>query len=481
MKIKFVYVFLVICVSALMLMPNIFAAIGPPIVWAGQTTLSPADGVTSQDPENSGFGTTQVTVWEEWNGADWDIMMSVSINDGALWSPPIIVVATPGVDEINPAVAVTNFNPAGFQEVHVVYQCASLIWPGTWDVCHVYTINFGAVWIGPVILDFMFLMDAIDPAVVYTEDLSPAPGGGGVPGMLVQFVWAEWNAVVLPQRYEIYYNAFYFDPILGGTGYVGSTLIRTCPFGDCMYPEIASVDETLNAAAYDYYFAVVWEEPTAAGQINVWYVDGTTTTSPVMGIVLTPGSMGQLNAPGLPGNCYHPDIAATQDYYFAGPVETYYFHVNWVYRTGGPITYQIDTCYSAGAAPTPGAASFIATLPAVGALITVLDNPTIATKLVALAPVLTFETWMCWEDNSVPLSAPDIWYRVGQYTTLPPAFGYIVGAALVPYMPPGGFTEYNPELWNRNDSTRTFPPPPFTHLVFDMPQFGAQEVEYIDP
>jgi hypothetical protein len=90
---------------------------------------------------------------------------------------------------------------------------------------------------------------------------------------------------------------------------------------------------------------------------------------------------------------------------------------------------------------------------------------------------------MCWEDNNPAGSPPDIWYRMGQLNTVAPPFAYAVPAAIVPYVQPAGSSEYNPELWNRDDSTRLFPP--LTHLVFDITQpFGplsAQEIEYIDP
>jgi hypothetical protein len=62
-------------------------------------------------------------------------------------------------------------------------------------------------------------------------------------------------------------------------------------------------------------------------------------------------------------------------------------------------------------------------------------------------------------------------------------FAYMGGPARVPYVPIGAAdNEYNPEMWNRNDALRLFPP--VTHLVFDRTPHPAglfQEVEYIDP
>ena len=429
--------------------------------------------LTSQDPENSGFGTDQVVVWEEWNGNNWDIYMKYSLADGALgtWMISPVQPAVTGLNERYPAVTITNSFPLP-TEIHVVYQ---ILRGGQWDIEHTWTNNFGVGWSVPVVLDVVPATDAIEPAIVFTEDLSfPGPSAG----MLVQFTWAELNP--LTALYEIQYDAYYYDPTLlpPGRGYIGPTLIRSIA-GNCRSPEIASVDERLNPIAYDYYFSVVWQEQVG-GQWNVWYDDGTTTTSggPI-GTILTPGSTGQLNLPNNNGNCFHPDISATQDYGFGGVAETYYFHVNWVYNIVVAGTWQVDTYYYVGPLTSPGAAAFIVTAPARGPVAFVLDNPTIATKLQFPGGVTVFETWMCWEDNSVVAVPPDIWYRVGQCPTAGPPFAYTVAAALVPYIQ-GLSSEFNPELWNRNDSGRMFPP--FTHLVFDMTSpLGFQEVEYIDP
>jgi hypothetical protein len=487
MRYKLIYGFFAVFVSALMLMSTAIASAGPPI-WINQATLSLADVLTSQDPENSGFGLTQAVVWEEWNGADWDIMLRYNPADGALgaWIPlvgtPAIIVAGTAQDEINPAVAVTNINPGtGVQEIHVVYQCANPAVPGTWDICHMWTPIPAIAWVGPVVLDTAVANDALDPAIVFTEDLNTQ---SGAPGMLVQFVWSEFNPAPGSLIYEIQYDAYYYDSaLLPPTGYVGPSLIQgaaTGAVGNCEFPEIASVDETLNAAATDFYFAIVWQETNAAGQINVWYNDGSTTTSPgAPGTVPTPGSLGQLNPVNVIGDSYHPDIAATQDFTPAGTAWGYYFQVNWVYQIWGPpVTYQIDTCYAVGPLPNLGAAAFIMTASAVGPVAWVLDNPTIAVKLFALGPTI-YDVWMCWEDNNPAGPSPtDIWYCVGQYNGGVPGFGYTFGPAFVPYWQPVGSSEFNPELWNRNDSTRMFPP--FTHLVYDMTQV-TQEVEYIDP
>jgi hypothetical protein len=191
------------------------------------------------------------------------------------------------------------------------------------------------------------------------------------------------------------------------------------------------------------------------------------------------GQLSPVIAPPV-GDRYDPDIAATQDYQ---AVETYYFHVDWVYNVWAvppaPATWQIDTCYAVGALPTPGAAAFVATAPARAAGVIVLDRPTIASKVVGLGPPFNFETWMCWEDNSMPGSNPEIYYAVGLYTGLAPPFAFTAGPARVTYGPIVGSNNFNPELWNRDDSTRLMPP--LTHLVFDQTIGVITEIEYIDP
>jgi hypothetical protein len=480
MKYKLSIEISIVLVCIMLMIPNGMASPGPP-VWINQATLSTIDNNTSEDPENSGYGMIQVAVWQEWNGADWDIYMKYSLADGVLGSwvfPPVQPATTAGIDEINPAVAVSSVNQStGATEIHVVYQ----EWrvppglPGQWDVMHTWTNNFGLGWSVPVPLDSTWNNDAIDPAIVYAEDLAnPALG----PGNILHFTWAEDIGVGI---YGLYYNAYYLDvvPVPPVRAYLGATLIRVSPWGNCDVPEIASTDDILAGGVWDYDFAVVWQEPNNFGLLNIWYVAGTTIVFPgPPAMALTPGSLGQLNLPNA-GNNYDPDIAATQDYLPIG-LETYYFHVDYVFQVlGPPITYQIDTCYFAGLTPTPAAAAFIPTLPARGPLNTVLDRPTIASKLIALNPTV-FETWMCWEDN-VAGAGPDIWYRVGAYNVGAPPFAYFVPAARVPYVPPAGTSEFNPELWNRNDGTRMFPP--MTHLVFDtsIGLAGNQEVEYIDP
>ena len=97
--------------------------------------------------------------------------------------------------------------------------------------------------------------------------------------------------------------------------------------------------------------------------------------------------------------------------------------------------------------------------------------------MINLNPTI-FETWMAWEDDQTPPGLnPDIYYRVGN--TGGGVFAFTVPWARVPYIPVGG-NEFNPELWNRNDAGRMFPP--FTHLVFDSTMAGGPtEIEYIDP
>lgn len=484
------YIGILSSLFVILIMLNAHAAIGPG-GWMNQATLSTVDSLPSLDPESSGFGTQQVVVWEEWNGVDWDIYMKSSAFDGApgTWGFPPLHPATTAADEINPAVTVTNANIAGALEVHVVYQRWNAF-AMQWDICHTYSTNFGAAWTVPVIMN---ANDARDPAIVYTEEISNM---GVVPpppwyGMCVQIVWSEYNPVSL--NYEIRYNAWYYDPVAVPPvwAYVtvptASTLIRASPGGNCEKPEIASVDETMTVGAWEYYFAIVWEEPSTIAPFNweIWYVDGWTNIRPAPVVVVLPmGSLGKVsfNAPGS-GDCYDADIAATQDYQLpAIALEEFYFHINWVFRSAPPMTYQIDTCFFAGPVPFPGAPVYIATAPAKGPVVSVLDRPTIANKLITRIPVggsTIFETWMCWEDNTIAGSPPDIWYRVGQYNNVAPPFVFIMVSALVPYVQPAGSTDYNPELWNRNDAARLFPP--FTHLVFDMTRGGTQEVEYIDP
>jgi hypothetical protein len=478
-------------VSFFMLMANAFASAGPP-VWINQATLSTIDYLPDEDPENSGFGMIQAAVWEHWNGADWDIYMKYSLADGFIgtWVFPILHPATiVNVDERNPAVTVTNVNINGFTEVHVVYERWNNV-AAQWDVCHTYTVNMGGLWTVPVILNNN---DARDPAIVYTEEVSnPIPPAAWY-GMCIQIVWSELNPV--STFYEILYNAWYYDVPVAVWGYAMPlppfplTVIRAIPGGSCEKPEIASVDETMTMGTWEYYFAIVWQEPSGVAPFNteIWYTDGWLNVRPgVVAITIPLPATGKLNtnAPGT-GNAYDPDIAATQDYQNpAVALEEFYFHVNWVFQNAVNLNYQIDTCYAAVVAPMPGFVAFTITLPAQPAIPTILNSPTIASKLIMQWPPFTiFETWMCWEDNSVPASAPDIWYRVGQWNNMARIFGYTMfWPALVPYVQPiGGASEYNPELWNRNDAARLFPP--LTHLVFDMTTglAGNQEVEYIDP
>jgi hypothetical protein len=167
-------------------------------------------------------------------------------------------------------------------------------------------------------------------------------------------------------------------------------------------------------------------------------------------------------------------------------METHYFHVDWVCEIppGTQRQFQIESSYAIGAGSTPGFWSFVPTAVAKGPVNPRLDKPTIASKLVTLNPTV-FETWMAWEDNQPPAgSQPDIWYTVGTCTVAngfvysgggPPwRVGYVPGAG-------GGSSEGNPELWNRNDWIRNFPP--LTHLVFDQNVGGGafREVVYIDP
>ena len=498
MKAKKISIILGIFVGSLMLMQSVLGATGPLFVWANQTTLSNADSNPSQDPENSGFGMTQVTVWEEWNGADWDIYMKYNTADGlpvpGWFSPPTQPATTPGIDEKNPAVSVSR--PVGGllqEEIHVVYQQWNPA-GGIWEICHTYTTNFGVAWVGPVVISSAGV-SSTNPACVYTEDHT-TPRGLGTTGRLVQMVWEE----TLPLGgTRIGYRAYAYDPSPVFSGYVpvfpGPPFwIRVTPFGLLSkLPEIASVDERSNGAATDFQFSIVWQETNAAGNWNVGYVDGTTQVSAIpRGVALTPGSLGILNA--VVGGFDHtdPDIAASQDYQPIGIAQSYFFHVDYVKQgpnPGGGTAFSVEQCYSYGGTPTPGSAAF--TGPAsvhVGVTFAVpppvlIDNPTVATKLTSVVGALpiTFQTWFAWEDNIV-VATTDIWYRVGFYTTgPPPAFGYAgIAGARVPYLPLAApDIEQNPEFWNREDALRLNPP--VTHLVFDRANGPAVEVEYIDP
>jgi hypothetical protein len=307
-------------VSFFILMANALASAGPPI-WINQATLSAIDYLPSEDPENSGFGTTQVVVWEEEIAPGiHDIYMKYSLADGALgtWVFPVFHPATTPQDEINPAVTVTNINPInGFTEIHVVYQWMNPALPPQWDVMHTWTNNFGAVWTAPVPLDATQANIAIDPAIVYTEDVSNPQFPTST---LVQFTWAELNpGPGGPGTYEIQYGAYYLDStaVPPVRGYVITTLIRTSPGGNCMHPEIASIDDILFAGSVNFYFAIVWDEPDVLPpfNLNVWYADGTTFWNfpPPALYTTAPNPAGQLNPPNIAGDSYDPDIAATQD------------------------------------------------------------------------------------------------------------------------------------------------------------------------
>ena len=273
-------------------------------------------------------------------------------------------------------------------------------------------------------------------------------------------------------------------------GYVGPTIIRTNPNPglSCMKPEIASVDDRSNFAAFDYTFSVVWHEGVPSGVIpptqwNVWYNDGTTVTSPAPGTVLTPGSLGIINVPGNQVDAIEPDIAATQD---NQTNETYFFHITYEFKMWTPLSPQlnsIESHFSCGPSRTPGAASFIITPTVRGPTPIQLENPTIASKLISLGPTV-FESWVAWEDysNVIPANVPDIWFRMGTYTVGTPNVVWAVPPGIVGYALANVVgTEYNPEFWNRNDATRMFPT--LTHLVFEdwTPAGAVANIIYIDP
>ena len=264
MKYRWIFGILVLCVSVIMLMPNVIGVTGfPPIVWAGQATLSNnLDYLDDQDPENSGFNTLQVSVWEHWNGGDWDIWMKISFLDGALgtWAfPPVHPAMIPGNNEINPAVAVTRTHPATGQEIHVVYERTNPI-TFVQEICHTYTNNFGLFW-SPVTVLSTWGVDSTNPACVYSEDLA-------VPGVLIGFLCqVVWEENIGGVNTQIMYDAYVYDPTWGARGTLPGGPYVVTPVMPGGYvsqelPEIASVDERSSPLAYDHYFAIVWQQRT---------------------------------------------------------------------------------------------------------------------------------------------------------------------------------------------------------------------------
>lgn len=493
MRKRIIYLILVVSLPAIMLMSNAMAASGPPIVWANQATISAIDTFPDLDPENSGYWNTQVIVWEhEPNPGNGDIYISYSLFNGAAgtWTMPVLPAthpATTGMDERNPAVSVTRDHPVTGREIHVVYERLN---NGVWEICHTYTANLGVAW-SPVAVISTPNVNAHNPAICYTEDLAPGPGGGGVIGFINQIVWDEPNTAP-PNLRRIVYDAHVYDPTWAGRGYISAftgliQISSLLAVGNCEIPEIASVEDNFAGVTYDYYFAVVWRQFNAQGQTNIMYNDGTTITSPAALVAVTPGVPGQIN-PVAPVTVNHdePDIAATQAYLTP---ETYYFHITWVMLLPpNPWPFWvIESSYSfSPAVPLPTAAGFgLPLVPQARGSLSTLDRPTIASKLISQVAPVTFESWICWEDSINPLSAPDIWYNAGQCTgPAPGAWAYFPALpARVPYLPINAADfEYNPELWNRNTALQLFPT--VTHLVFDRnphPQGVTTEVEYIDP
>ena len=481
MRHRILYGIVSLCICILMLMPNSMGATNPAITWAGQATLSTTgDNVVDQDPENSGYGTLQVAVWEhETSGSNHDIFIKYSTSDGATgtWSFPPNQTATTNMDEINPAVCVTrnHSQPIG-QEIHVVFQRYNTQSGGVWEICHTYTNDFGNIW-SPVTIISTAYTNSYNPACVYTEDTMLGPGsGGGAIGFVCQIVWEEFISAT---RRRIMYDAFVYDPtwMARGTLPGGPFPISNSSF-TANLPEIASIDDTFNNSANNYQFSIVWQEQNSSGSNwNIWYTDGMTETAPTVQVVQGTGSLGQINPNIIDFNHTEPDIAASQDYQLN---EIYFFHIDYL-RVGSNATplYIIESHYCNSGFWNPGAAAFIQTSP-VKSNIIVKDKPTIASKLRQLNPS-TFDTWFAWEDANMTGSIPNIWYRVSQQS-LGAGFSYLVPAAKVPIQPLGAAdSEYNPELWNRNDASRSFPP--LTHLVCDILNLttSAHEVEYIDP
>jgi hypothetical protein len=488
MRYKWLYILLTLCVSAIMLISNCVAHNG--VAWVFQATLSNnMDSTPSEDPENSGNMLIQAVVWEEGVAPNRDIYIKWSAVNGAPGSwffpvPPATHPAITAADEINPAVAVTREHDINPTETHVVYEINNPNGQNT--IWHTWTNNWGITWNTAQVssksaagVDY----DAHDPAIVYSEDLNFP---GAFFGQIVHIVWSEDNAPGgTGNAYEILYDAYVIydpgpPPFRGYfSGPLTRLVIRTNPNGanyNCELPEVASVDETVNPGSYSYYFSVVWQEdwPRTGGgtQWHVWYMDGTTLISPGRIWTRNPGSYGQIDPPSI-NDATEPDIAATQDY--LGPTETFFYHID--YQLAGALN-SIESHYSGGAVPNPGAATFIQTLTVQGPIAGAAYNkPTIASKLITLNPSV-FESWLAWEDGTNAATAPDIYYRMGTYVAGGGWMGWAVAPMLVGYLPING-VEYNPELWNRNNVVFI---QPVTHLVFDIdPRPVMTEVEYIDP
>jgi hypothetical protein len=496
-----------------MLMPNSSAGAGTTtstVVWTNQQNLSTSNSFISEDPEIAGYGQVLATVWEEINqNGDFDIFMKYSLNDGLTWSFPSMQPPSSPNDEINPAVAVTRVIPSTTaSEIHIVYQRYNPSGSGYWEVFHVYTTNYGTSWLGPTRISTApappTVLNAIDPACVYTED--HAPRMAGVLTYAVQMVWAEETSSGSGD-YQIMYQAFRFDPmslvLIKGLHFPTPQLVRTNPSGtgySCMRPEIASVEDSFWTAQHDFYLAIVWEEEifTHIGywpnQWYIWYVDGIFISSggagpPPRTIGLNLLTPGQISAaiPPYQSDALEPDISATQDYQgvlFPPPFETYFMHITYEYKTwtGFPSPparpNSIESSYYFGNSPTPGANPFTPTVSTQSSTTIQLERPTIASKLVSLSP-LTFETWLCWEDWSNVNTAPDIWFNLGVYTM--GIFSWTGASIMVNYAAINKQgPEHNPELWNKNDISRSFPP--LTHLVFDDKNpSSVPEITYIDP
>ena len=492
-----VFYILALSVSVLMLISNCLAFT---IIWTSQANLSASPTNDSRDPEIAGYGIVHATVWEEWNGNDWDVYLKYTMTDGITWiSPPVQPATTAGVDEINPAVAVTNNHPQNSVEFYVVYQKQV---PDTtppnffhWEIHGVKTNNLGLTWTsfnhpvsgrisGPAGAGVG--NDAIDPAIVYTEDQSFSAVGPSY-GYCLQIVWAEQIPWQPAGDYRIGYRAYSWDPnTLSFVWQAAAWYLRINPFGwyfTSAKPEIASVDEFTTTTDYVYPFYIVFEDQAWIGGAKapvVWYVDGffrarTSTGAPFVPVFGTP-----LPIPG-PSPGYDPDIAATQD--FRTP-ETYYIHIAYEYPDTTNSLTKIQSNFYCGGTRLPGAPAFgIVPIPLVDsyALQTNRARPTVTVRLINFNPGGIYESWVAYEKWPVTNPA-DIYYRMGIFDTNTGFFTWTTTPAVVGYTPLTG-SEENPELWTRNAFNGPIGSAARIHLAFDdtTPTNPLAEITYIDP
>jgi hypothetical protein len=465
--------------------------------------LSTGSSNDNINPEISGYGEGLIVVWQyKNNGGDYDIHHYYHNADGdpsrgmwvRLWggTQP---AATPGVDEINPdAASSRNYNHGGagvYRDIHVVYQKWNS-WLNIWEVYHTWGPNIGGGWRNPVLLSTQDT-SAKNPACVYTEELN------GPFGYTVQVVWEEDG--------DIKYRSFYYDTRSGlKTGYypaIGTNPIKLNIVNSVNhYPKIASIDDR-STNANDYYFHVVWEQSGT----RVIYTDGFLKISPAP-FTLIRSSPKKISPDRRWGFDSHkatrPDISATQD---NQTDETFYINVVVEYWTSTAGS-SIESIYYYGTNPTPGAnALFPMPWSIAGPSPTqTFNKPSIGSKLTnkylsTTGIMRMFFSTIAWEDNTGSLGTlPDIGvmgfdldYLAGPPGPPPGGWGppippVVFHPTLIAYgnirsIPPSNTVDNNPEVWNRNDHSRNYPP--FSHIVWDYldssPNPNSQQIEYADP